>query len=571
MKNIYIIVLSGLLLNACNDEILDVIPQDQLSDATVWSDENTADLFLNDIYANLPDGNDWYDPFENYSDNSMCGYGWTTSRGLEREGTYTAAGNYPEGSSGLRLWWDSNYGYIRRCNIFITNVEKSDLPEDYKRVRIGEARYLRAYFYHILWMSYGGLPIITEPLNRLTQGDDIFKPRATAEETARFIIGECALAADELNVSSEPGRITKGAALTLKGWMELYDASALLNPDNEPARWAQAAETYKKVMDLGVYRLYPDYGILFLPEGNANDEGIMYRQYYPGTAQLGGRESALMSTPYVGNDAHTSWGAVGPTQDLVDSYCMANGRPVDDPESGYDPQNPYANRERRFYESIVYDGSYWYNDTIYTRLGVGSLNELDLSDAGDATNTGYNLRKRMNPNIQLGAANWDGYTSSQHYYYFRYAEVLLGYAEARNEAAGPDPSVYAAINQVRERNPSNPYLPPLREGLSQSEMRTEIRRERRVELAFEDKRRWDIVRWKAAEELYSRGLHAMRIEEIDGKLHYTVIPATGGNRKFNWYNYWFPVPQQVLDRNEVIRAQNGGPDNWKNGQNPGYD
>src|SRR5690606_22786796 len=140
--------------------------------------------------------------------------------------------------------------------------------------------------------------------------------------------------------------------------------------------------------------------------------------------------------------------------------------------------------------------SYWYNDTIYTRVGTGSPNALDVSDAGDATNTGYNLRKRMNPSIPLGADNWSGATGGENYYYFRYAEVLLSYAEAQNEAVGPDESVYDAVNRVRERNPTDPYLPPLPADLNQEEMRRAIKRERRVELAFEDKRRWDIIRWK---------------------------------------------------------------------------
>ena len=159
-------------------------------------------------------------------------------------------------------------------------------------------------------------------------------------------------------------------------------------------------------MDLAVYHLYPDYGKLFLPEGNINEEGIFYRQYYPGAK--GGRESSYMSTPYTGNGGHTSWGAVNPTHNLVADYAMSNGKTIDEPDSGYDEQNPYLNREKRFYETIVYDGSYWYNTTIYTRLGMNSLNELDLSDASDATNTGYNLRKRMNPNIALRAANCYG-------------------------------------------------------------------------------------------------------------------------------------------------------------------
>jgi len=552
------------LISACKDEALDVIPRDRLSDANVWADQGTADLFLNDIYNSLPNGNNWDDPFENYSDNSMCGYGWTPSRNLERESTYTPS-SYP--GETLIIYWDTNYSYIRRCNLFISNVTASELPDDYKSTRIAEARLLRAYFYHILWMSYGGVPLITDPLNRTEQGDEIFHPRSTAAETANFVIDECAAAASDLPINNDAGRATKGAALTLEGWVELYYASALYNPENDLSRWEKASQTNQQVMDLGIYSLHPDYGALFLPEGNTSKEGIFFRQYF---AKLnGGRETGYMSTPFTKNGAHTSYGAINPTQELVDDYAMDNGKPITDPTSGYDPQHPYLNREKRFYESIVYDGSYWYNDTIYTRLGVNSLNELDVSDAGDGTNTGYNLRKRMNPNIPLGADNWEGATSNQNYYYFRYAEVLLNYAEAKNEASGPDASVYAAINAVRQRNPDDPYLPPLSNNLTQTEMRTAIRRERRVELCFEDKRRWDIMRWKAAEDLYKQ-FHAMQIKKTGNTLNYTIIDAPDGKRKFAAKNYVFPIPQQVLDQNAVIRSQNGGPDNWVNGQNPGY-
>lgn len=569
MKKLYYFVVAiCTALTACDDSLLDVTPRDRLSDGNIWADESSADLFLNDIYDKLPDGNNYQDPFENFSDNSMNGFSWAPSRSLERESSYTPYA-YPDGGITLNIYWDTNYSFIRKCNIFIKEVSKSNLSDNYKKERIAEARFLRAFFYHILWMNYGGVPLITEPLDRITQGDEIFVPRSTIEETADFLIDELRLAAVDLSITKEPGRVSKGAALALKGWVELYFASPLHNPDNDLRRWEQAAATNQEIMDLAVYHLYPNYGKLFLPEGNTNEEGIFYRQYYPGAK--GGRESSYMSTPYTGNGGHTSWGAVNPTHNLVADYAMSNGKTIDEPDSGYDEQNPYLNREKRFYETIVYDGSYWYNTTIYTRLGMNSLNELDLSDASDATNTGYNLRKRMNPNIALGAANWDGATSSQNYYLFRYAEVLLNYAEARNESVGPDVSVYDAVNAVRERNPEESYLPKLKEGLSKDEMRKAIRRERRVELAFEDKRRFDLLRWKIAEEVYSQGLQAMRIEEVNGRLKYTVIQAPDGKRKFESKNYVFPVPRQVLDQNPKILEQNGGPDNWENGQNPGYD
>ena len=529
------------------DESLDVIPRDKLAGGSVWSDMGAADVFLNDIYGQLPDGNNWYDPFDNWSDNSICGYGWPTSRTKIQQTNYTPS---TIGFEGLNLDWGTNYNYIRRCNVFIKNVTASELDADYKKKRLGEARFLRAYFYHLLWMSYGGVPVIDEPLSVADQGDGIFHARNSFDETFQFISDELASIANDIPEINEPGRATKGAALTLKGWVELF-----------AHKYKESAATNKQIIDeLGngkLYDLFPDYGNLFLDNTN-NKEAIFYRQYIPRVK--GGAFEGYNGPTFTKNGAETSWGGVNPTQELVDDYAMDNGLAISEPASGYDPQQPYVNREKRFYQSIVYDGSYWYNDTIFTRQGIGSKNEIDLSDKDDATQTGYYLRKRCNDKITLGADNWDGASGGQNYYYFRYAEVLLNYAEAQNEAAGPDASVYDAINKVRARNPSDPYLPQLTPGLSQAQMREAIRRERRVELAFEDKRWWDLIRWNIAHINLNKQLHGIAIKAgTTGKLVYTPVTVPGGNRKFDASkNYLFPIPQNALDQNKKLT------------QNPGY-
>lgn len=555
MKNINIKTLSALLLivsmmgsYSCKkslDESLDVIPHDRLTDVTVWTDEGTADLFLNDIYGQLPDGNNWYDPFDNWSDNSICAFGWPLSRTEAQQANYTP--------STLAFWtglpfdWGTNYSNIRKTNLFISKVTASGLSDDYKKKRLAEARFLRAYFYHLLWMSYGGVPIITDPLNVSTQGDSIFHARNTFDETFKFITDELGAIANDLPETNEPGRITQGAALTLKGWCELF-----------AHKYTDAAATNKQIIDnLGngkVYDLFPDYGTLFMPEGNANTEGIFYRQYIPRVK--GGRYEGYNATTFTQGGAETSWGGVDPTQELVDDYEMDNGLPISDPASGYNAQNPYVHREKRFYESIVYDGSFWYDGIIYTRQGIGSPNEIDLSDHNDATQTGYYLRKRCNDKITLGSDNWDGASGGQNYYYFRYAEVLLNYAEAQNEAIGPDASVYDAINKVRSRA----ELPALPAGLSQDAMRTAIWRERRVELAFEDKRWWDLIRWNIAHINLNTQLHGIAITTgTGGTLIYTPVTVPGGDRKFDASkNNLFPIPQSALDQNKKLT------------QNPGY-
>lgn len=542
------LLLLFVIVSSCKksfDKKLDITPHDRLTGASVWTDRGTADVFLNDIYGQLPDGNNWYDPFDNWSDNSVCGFGWPLSRTMAQEANYTP--------STLAFWtglpydWGSSYSNIRKCNVFIKNVTASSLPDDYKKGRIAEARFLRAYFHHLLWMSYGGVPIITEPLDFTTQGDSVFRARNTFDETLSFLTTELAAAANDLGTTNEPGRATKGAALTLKGWCELF-----------AHKYAESAATNKEIIEtMGngiVYDLYPDYGNLFLPEGNSSKEGVFYRQYVPRVK--GGRNEGYNGTTFTKGGAETSWGGVNPTQELIDDYAMDNGLPITDPASGYDPQKPYVKREKRFYQSIVYDGSYWYNDTIFTRQGIGSPNEIDLSDNNDATQTGYYLRKRCNDKITLGADNWDGGSGGQNYYYFRYAEVLLNYAEAQNEAVGPDASVYDAINKIRARA----ALPALPAGFGQVQMRTAIRRERRVELAFEDKRWWDLIRWRTAEINLNQQLHGISIKAgPGGTLVYTYVTVPGGDRKFNAAkNYLFPIPQGAIDQNKKLV------------QNPGY-
>ncbi len=555
MKNInphliilYIFLVCSIATVSCKkslDESLDVAPRDRLTNASVWTDVSTADVFLNDIYGQLPDGNNYYDPLDNWTDNSICGFAWPFSRNVIQQSNYTSATNALEGN--LSLSWSTYYGYIRKCNVFIENVTASPLSDDYKVKRIAEARFLRAYFYHLLWMTYGGLPIITQVLNVTTQGDSVIRARNTSEEVLAFLKSDLNLAAQDLGETNDPGRATKGAALTLKGWCELFGKD-----------YAASAATNNEIIEtLGngnIYDLFPDYGALFLPDGNSSKEGVFYRQYV--ARVKGGRYEGYNAATFTSGGAETSWGGVNPTQEIVDDYEMDNGLPISDPSSGYDPQNPYVNREKRFYQSITYDGSFWYNDTIYTRQGVGSANELDLSDHNDASQTGYYLKKRCNDKITLGADNWDGGSGAQNYYYFRYAEVLLNYAEAQNEAVGPDMTVYDAINEVRARS----ELPALTPGFSQDQMRTAIRRERRIELAFEDKRWWDLLRWKIAEVNINQQLHGISITVGGGgQKVYAPVTVPGGNRKFDpSKNYLFPIPQDALDQNEKLV------------QNPGY-
>ncbi|MGM9511502.1 RagB/SusD family nutrient uptake outer membrane protein [Larkinella sp. GY13] len=519
---------------SCKD-FLDVAPKDQISDDIVWTDAATADLFLNNVYSGIPGPFNTFDPWENFTDNAMNGVNGLPSRVLYSPSVYTAS-NAPN-------WW-GQYANIRRANLFIEKVTASAFPDTWKKPKIAEARFLRAYYYQLLWTAHGGVPIITSSLNQNTQGDAIFRARNTDEETYKFIVDECAAIVDDLPLKAEAGRVSKATALTLKGWCELFWASPLKNTANDKARWALAAATNKRVIDLGSHSLFSNYETQFYEDNNNNVEVLFAKQYLGGTALGSGKEG--LWGPWMVGGVQKAYGGVDPTQELVDEYAMANGLPISDPASGYDPQNPYVNREKRFYQSIVYDGSTWVGAEMVMKQGVGSRNATDLSNTNEATNTGYYLRKGLNPKYTI---NGNHLLNSGSFIIYRYAEVLLSYAEAQNEAVGPDASVYAAINQVRTRS----ELPNLKTGLTQAEMRVAIMRERRVELAFEERRWFDLMRLKLAEKNLNGTLHAMKIELVGGKPVYTVIPAPeGGKTFFANKNYLLPIPQSALNQNTKL-------------------
>ncbi|MCD7937772.1 MAG: RagB/SusD family nutrient uptake outer membrane protein [Tannerellaceae bacterium] len=577
MKSIYYFTGLFLLLaftNSCSD-FLEVPTKNFVPDDVLWSTESNADLFLNDIYNSLPDVQEQTQHLDQFTDNSDVGVLWMEGYNHIATAQVTPT-NFPHGLGGTdnkyeSMWyWPECYKRIRKCNTFIKKVTESELPESYKILRIAEARFLRALNYHWMWMSYGGVPLIDIVLNNQNPDLPLEYPRATAEETFDFIVKELTEAAADLPVTvsdSDQGRATKGAALTVKGWCELFHASKLRNPSNDIERWKNAAKTNKEVMALEAYDLAADFDELFLI--NNNRESIFARQYGP---DKGSNKEGRFGPARIGSYT-PGWGNFLPTQELVDEFSMANGLAIYEPGSGYDPDHPYEGREPRFYATIIHDNSLWANEyPITTR--VGGNNPIDMGYSSDNTHTGYYARKRLNENKELSLFH-DG-KSYENYMFFRYGEVLLNFAEAENEVNGPTSEVLEAVNKVRTRNNNLPTIEATYGIVDKERMREIIHRERRVELCFEDKRWWDILRWKIADQLpdgspgvLNRPQKGMLIEEnSDGTLTYTVTEIR--NRIFLPKMYTMPIPQDAIDRNSVIAAQNGGPDNWTNGQNPGY-
>lgn len=589
-------VLVLMMIQSCKKDFLDNENRGAIAGDTQWSDESSADLFLNDIYGQLNHLGSTPDPLDSFTDDNDGGPYWKSWRwrqGIIGPGVEGGAPMNNDGFASNYTNWSSVYSRIRRCNTFIMeiNAHASNYSEVYRKKRIGEARFLRAFFYSYLWMHVGGLAIITEPQDRNTSSqDELYKSRSTFEETFDFInaeldavVAEGALEVKYNGGATDAGRATIGAALALKGWTELFAASPAFNsgspvmgpdPDrfysfasSDPARYARAAATNKKFIDTygANYNLYPDLTTIFSEPAEYNSEIIWDRQAIRNTGGTMGSDINLFGGPVFVLGQYYTWGNYNPTQELVDDFRMSNGLPIDAPGSGYDPQKPYVNREQRFYDWIVYDGApYKQNwmpstDIIYTRIDKvnPSKNEIDFGSS-DVTNTGYYFKKRLNPDMIPSGDRSDG----QNYVYFRFAEVLLNYAEAQNEAVGPDASVYEAVNRIRTRA----KLPTLQVtyggALSQIQMREVIRNERRVELCFENKRWYDLVRWRIAEDVLSKDFHGMKITNTvpsnnSGQWKYEVVPLNHPH-VFTPNMYLNPIPQNVIDQNPKIK------------QNPNY-
>lgn len=537
-----------LLLASCSEESLEIQPTDRLSDATIWNDPSTADLFLNDIYNSLNAGpypsvfrenpsEVSNDPLDNFTDNSTYGPGaGTPSSQLFNNSSYNPS------STLFDKQWEYMYANIRKCNLFMEKIAASEFDENVKTGMIAQARFLRVYYYKQLVDLYAGVPLITEVLNN-KDGEAIFHSRSTYEECVAFIQTESLLAAADLPLKvlgNNIGRATKGAALALKGEEELY-----------AGKWADAAATHKQIIqemgDGKVYNLFPDYVGLFYANNENNQEVIFDIQFSPNLKNK--NINQYWGVVEVAKGA--GWGSCDPTQNLVDEYEFLDGKTAAEGSINYDPQNPYKNREKRFYASIIYDGCTWRGKKIYTRLGIpNNANEINISGkSGNSGRTGYFVKKLQDSTIASTPSTLDGTNVIM----LRYAEVLLNYAEAQNEFSGPDQSVYDAVNKIRKRA-GQPDLPL---GLGQVEMRERIRHERRIEFAFEGKRFYDIMRWKIADQLFSEPIHGMKISDTNGKLTYEKVQV----RKVTFdpaKNYLQPIPQYAIDKNPKIQ------------QNPNY-
>ncbi|HZY81712.1 MAG TPA: RagB/SusD family nutrient uptake outer membrane protein [Cyclobacteriaceae bacterium] len=510
----YTIVLVGLILASCQD-LLETVPNDRISTDIFWKTEKDATLGANAVYTHMIENASHYVSWDGMTD---IGY----THLPQSPESFILQGQFDALNSRVYSDYVSLYSGVRAANVFLLNVDNVQTTNTALINRLkGEVRTLRAYFYSRLAMLFGDVPLFTADLN-LAESRAI--TRTPVAQVWDFVSTEFQEAAALLpNTQTEKGRVTKGTALALK-------ARAMLHA----GRYQAAVDAASAVMGLNVYKLYPTYKTLFTTAAENNSEIIFDVQYIKST-----QSNDMFSV--LAQQSLSSKSLYVPTKQMVDAYEMKNGLAITDPASGFNPNNPYANRDPRLGYSVFLPGDMLPNNKVF--------NPNPNSTTGDAVGstftvspTGFNLEKYVNAEDLTTPTN-----TGINLILMRYAEVLLIYAEAKIELNAIDASVYDAINQIRQR--PDVLMPAITTGKTQEQLRAIVRHERVVELAFEGQRFFDIRRWRIAENVMPGKVYGMTY--VDGGTLKTV-EVTGWQNYWSNKNYLWPIPQVERDLNDNL-------------------
>lgn len=591
------------------DDFLNKQPLGDYSETAVWSDPNLIETFVNSMYRNALGFPFSIERLSDYVDESHFTPDWDvlnfnkslmTSDGLQGWQVDWATPHT------LHFRWSPLYANARRTNIFFSKIGtvKSDNQAMIDRLK-GEAYFMRAWTYFYLTNLYGGVPIIMKAYGL---NDEFEVPRNTYEECINFIVGQIDSAALFLpeNAPSK-GRVYKGAALALKSRVLLYAASDLhnsqknsvvaagfSNPDllgyiggDATARWTAAKNAAKAVIDLGKFDLYKknpapgdsvaqNFVEFFTSKGT--EEDILLQFFTPKTDEdWDGYNPALYSGP----NGYHNWGNNCPLGELVDEYEMKDGSTF----SWSNPAqkaNPYVNRDARFYATVLYEGVQWRvrpSDALkidpFSKIQVGHVFDLTgkMIKAGLDTRegpiedwnggkTGYYLRKFNDPTIDPQYVKQD-----VPFKHIRYGEIILNYAEACNELT-QDVEARTYLNMIRKRAGQ----PDVDATVTGDALRKAIRHERRIEMAYEDHRFWDVRRWLIADQSYVQ-THGVDVRYVaagtvdayrkpDGSTWgdplFEKKEVFGDARAFDKKIYFFPIMRDEMNKNTKLI------------QNPGY-
>ncbi len=625
-KLLYILSTTFLIgiVTSCNKDFLDTKPLGSYSDADVWVDPNLVGAFINDCYYNALGWPFAIERLSDYSDETSFTPDWgafdfnkslMTQDGLM--GWSTDWGNTDPTAHTLHYRWAPLYKNVRALNLFFTKVGGVQFlsPADKDRT-IGEAYFLRGYTYHYLVALYGGVPLITKPYG-LNQDYSI--ARNTYEECINYIVGQLDSAAMYLPASfagGDRGHATKGAALALKARTLLYAASDLhegskmssyltgagssftnkellgYTSGSQADRWTTAKAAAKAVIDLGTFSLYKEtpapgdsiaknFVDYFLSYGYETEDILL--QYF--TTKTGRSWSDYNPALYSGPNGYHNWGNNTPLGDLVDDYEMKDGSSFDW-NNPVHKANPYARRDARFYATILYEGCPWRKrpsdvQTMdpWDKIQVGHVFKLDGTtqlvpgvdtregpiENWNGGRSGYYMRKFNDPTLDPQFVKQD-----IPFRHIRYAEVLLNYAEACIEIGDAANLAEARtyINMIRTRAGQ----PNITGSPDQAAMRAIVRHERRIELALEDHRFWDVRRWiigpaayhptHRADVKYVTAANATNYRQPDGTTWGAPIYSNQligvESRAWNDKCYFFPIMRDEMNKNTSLI------------QNPGY-
>lgn len=538
------------VMPSCND-FLDTLPTDAMTPSTTWQTELDAQKFLVGCYDGWESGTEilYMDCTSDFGYNNFSWEGYKDFA----NGTISAA------NPGANFY---DFTIIRRCNTFLENIEKVTFADEKtKKDLIAQARVIRAYRYFKMNWLYGGVPII----ENYESAVDAQVPKKTEDEVRTFIETELDTYTYDLSVKpTERGRIAQGAALAIRMREALYYGD-----------WSTAKTKAQEIIDLQQYDLEKGkegYSKLFQVAGQDSKEIILAVQYINSTKPLG-----VIGQMY--NNGDGGWSSIVPTHQLVDAYEMTNGKTIDEEGSGYDEKHPFKGRDPRLALTVIYPGANYVKSDgstavfntldkeIVNAKGEKASNPNFMTAADNASKTGLTWNKYLSPITQYT----DIWNTNACPIVFRFAEVLLTWAEAENELNGPSTDVFDKIDEVRTRT-GMPAMDRQKYN-TKDKLRELIHRERSVEFAGEGLRRADIVRWKDASgkmvaETVLNGRLERRIGTVDMngsnpetratiKLDASAEEKLIEVRKFEPKHRYFPFAQSILDKNPNLIQVNG--------------
>ncbi len=529
-----IILLLGIFTTGCNKDFLDKQPLDSASDATFWKTADDAQLALVGCYNTGAgwQGEDFWTP------RSLLYLDLMAGNGSEKEliPDHVTDGTLTSSSSETGAYWSNGYKKITTCNNFLDHIGDITMDESEKAIITAEVRTLRAYQYFNLALYFGDVPLVQHVLT-LEEANSV--SRTSRETIWAFLeteLKESAAALPKTRPDSENGRITAGAALGILGRLQM-----------EEKKWSDAASTYKSIIDFGCYSIDPKYRELFLGDHEFSKEIIMSSQYLKDTY---GQVLLIYMTP----EAWGGWHQFSPFNELVKTYECTDGKTIDESPL-YDKNNPYNNRDPRLDATVFIPERTVFRGTTYTTNPTSGNND---KFGKYPVWSGYSILKFMEDDESVSV-----WSSGTNWILIRYAEVLLGYLESKLESGATIDQALLdqTINLVRGRAAVN--MPPVTT-IDATKLREVIRRERRVEFAFEGLRYYDILRWGIAADELNHQFTGQKL--TTDPTHYTAYPVDADGyyimsqqyRKFiKGKNELWPIPQSERDINPNMTQNTG--------------